>query len=46
VKPYFSPEDIEKGTKWNTEIAKELETSNVGVICLTQDNTEKPWILI
>ena len=34
VKPYFSPEDIEKGTKWNTEIAKELETSNVGVICL------------
>jgi hypothetical protein len=45
VKPYFSPEDIEKGTKWNTEIAKELETSNVGVICLTQDNTEKPWIL-
>lgn len=45
VKPYFSPEDIEKGTKWNTEIAKELETSNVGVICLTQENTEKPWIL-
>jgi len=45
VKPYFSPEDIEKGTKWSTEIAKELETSNVGVICLTQENTEKPWIL-
>jgi hypothetical protein len=45
VKPYFTPEDIEKGSKWNTEIAKELETSNVGIICLTQDNTEKPWIL-
>ncbi|MBE3038160.1 MAG: toll/interleukin-1 receptor domain-containing protein [Chloroflexi bacterium] len=45
VKPYFSPDDIEKGAKWNSEIAKELETSNVGVICLTQDNTEKPWIL-
>lgn len=45
VSPYFSPEDIEKGTKWDSEIAKELETSNVGVICLTQDNTEKPWIL-
>jgi hypothetical protein len=45
VRPYFSPEDIEKGTKWSTEISKELETSNVGVICLTQDNTEKPWIL-
>ncbi len=45
VKPYFSPEDIEKGAKWSTEIAKELETSNIGVICLTRDNTEKPWIL-
>jgi hypothetical protein len=45
VKPYFSPDDIEKGAKWNSEIAKELETSNVGVICLTHDNTEKPWIL-
>lgn len=45
VKPYFSPNDIEKGAKWNSEIAKELETSNVGIICLTQDNTENPWIL-
>ena len=45
MKPYFSPEDIEKGAKWGSEIAKELETSNIGVICLTRDNTEKPWIL-
>jgi TIR domain len=45
VKPYFSPEDIEKGAKWGSEISNELESSNIGVICLTQDNTEKPWIL-
>ncbi len=45
VKPYFSPDDIEKGAKWSSEIAKELETSNIGIICLTRDNTEKPWIL-
>lgn len=45
VKPYFSPEDIEKGAKWGSEISKELETSNIGVICLTSENTEKPWIL-
>jgi hypothetical protein len=45
VKPYFTPGDIEKGTKWNAEIAKELETSNVGIICLTRDNTERPWIM-
>lgn len=45
VKPYFSPEDIEKGAKWSSEISKELESSNIGVICLTRENTEKPWIL-
>lgn len=45
VKPYFSPEDIEKGAKWGSEISKELEVSNIGVICLTTENTEKPWIL-
>lgn len=45
VKPYFTPEDIEKGAKWGSEIAKELETSNIGLVCLSRDNTEKPWIL-
>lgn len=45
VKPYFSPQDIEKGSKWDSEISKELEASDVGIVCLTQDNTEKPWIV-
>lgn len=45
VKPYFTPDDIEKGTKWSTEIIKELEESEVGIICLTRDNLNKPWIL-
>lgn len=45
VRPYFTPEDVEKGTKWDTEIAKELESSNIGIICLTRDNIDKPWIL-
>lgn len=45
VRPYFTPEDIEKGAKWDSEIMKELEGSNIGLICLTRDNIEKPWIL-
>jgi len=45
VRPYFTPEDVEKGAKWASEISKELEMSNVGIICLTHDNTEKPWII-
>ncbi len=45
VKPYFTPNDIEKGARWSTEIANELESSNAGIICLTKDNISKPWIL-
>jgi hypothetical protein len=45
VKPYFTPNDIEKGTRWATEVAGELESSNAGIICLTKDNISKPWIL-
>lgn len=45
VKPYFTPNDIEKGTRWSTDIASELESSNAGIICLTKDNLNKHWIL-
>lgn len=45
VKPYFTPDDIEKGTKWSNEIIGELEGSEIGIICLTRDNLNKPWIL-
>lgn len=45
VKPYFTPEDIEKGTRWGSDILKELESSEVGILCLTKTNTESPWML-
>lgn len=45
AKPYFTPNDIEKGSKWATEISKKLSETHVGIICLTKDNIEKPWIL-
>lgn len=45
VKPYFTPDDIEKGAKWGSDISRELESSDIGLLCLTPDNTEKPWIL-
>lgn len=45
VKPYFTPSDIEKGTKWGSEILSELGDSDIGIICLTKENLEKPWIL-
>ena len=45
LKPYYSPDDITKGTRWSSEISKELDASKVGIICLTKDNLESPWIM-
>jgi hypothetical protein len=45
IKPYFSPDDISKGSRWNNEISKELEDTKIGIICLTKDNLEAPWIM-
>jgi hypothetical protein len=45
AKPYYTPDDITKGTRWATEIAKELEASKICIICLTKDNLQSPWIM-
>jgi hypothetical protein len=41
----MSEEDIEKGSRGLEEIGKALEAMSVGIICLTPENLEKPWIL-
>lgn len=45
VEPYFTPEHIEKGTKWLPEISAKLDASELGIICLTRENLSNPWIL-
>jgi GTPase SAR1 family protein len=45
VKPYFTPDDIEKGARWSSEIADELESSKLGIFCITRDNLNSPWII-
>lgn len=45
VRPYFSPDDIAKGARWNTEIAKELEASRIGMIILTPECQNAPWLM-
>lgn len=44
IQPYVSSEDIDKGTRWSTDIAKELEESSYGIICVTEDNLNAPWV--
>ena len=43
--PWISSQDIDKGRRWDAEIASELDQSNVGIICLTRENITSPWIL-
>ena len=45
VQPYFTPTDIEKGQRWSTEIADQLESSKIGLFCLTADNLNAPWLI-
>ena len=44
IEPYVSSEDIDKGARWSTDIAAELEKSAYGILCVTRDNLEAPWI--
>jgi|GEM_PF-1137978 len=45
IEPWMSAEDVEKGARWASDIASQLENSRVGVICLTSENLYSPWIL-
>ena len=44
VKPWMSSEDIGKGARWSADIAAELNSTKVGIICLTPDNVNAPWV--
>jgi hypothetical protein len=45
VRPYFTPADVEKGARWSSEIAKELESADVGVLFITRENVNSAWLL-
>jgi TIR domain len=37
VRPWLSSADIDKGARWNVDIAAKLEAAKIGILCLT------PW---
>lgn len=45
VEPWLSESDVAAGERWAQEVAKELEASNFGVICVTPENVAAPWVL-
>ena len=45
VNPWMSSKDIDRGSLWFSEITDQLSNTGIGIICLTKENKEKPWIL-
>ena len=45
VKPWMSEEDIPTGTMWFDGISESIENSQYGILCLTRENKNAPWML-
>ena len=45
VKPWMSVTDEEKGSRWESDISARLDETEVGIICLTPENLNSPWLL-
>jgi hypothetical protein len=45
AEPWVSDADIEAGERWASEVGKELENSNFGVICIDRENVGSQWLL-
>jgi hypothetical protein len=45
IETFVSSESVRKGKRWSHVISKELATTNFGIVCLTPDNLEAPWLL-
>jgi hypothetical protein len=44
VSTFLSDEDIDKGARWVGEIARELDESSFGVLCVTRENVGSNWL--
>ncbi len=45
LEPYVSSENIDKGARWSTDISSKLEDSSFGILCVTEDNIDAPWLV-
>jgi hypothetical protein len=41
---FVSSKDIQAGTRWQTEIASQLEATKFGIVCVTADNQASRWL--
>jgi hypothetical protein len=44
VQPFMSAEDLDKGGRWASDLAKELDETGYGIVCVTRENLESAWL--
>lgn len=44
IDPWVSSEDIKKGDRWSAQLAKQLDETSYGIICITPTNVQSPWL--
>ncbi len=42
---FLSSEDIDKGARWFNALGQVLDDADFGILCLTENNRNRPWIL-
>ena len=45
VEPFMSENDISAGVRWGADLTRELESTDIGILCLTPENLTAPWLL-
>ncbi len=45
IEPFVSSVDIDKGSRWFSEIGNQLDQCDFGILCVTRSNATSPWIL-
>jgi hypothetical protein len=45
VQPWMSRADFDAGSRWGLQLAQELQGTKFGIICLTNKNQLRPWIM-
>lgn len=45
AEPFMSASDIGAGARWASELAENLEKTDIGILCLTPENLNAPWLV-
>lgn len=45
IEPWLSEADIGAGERWAHSVAQQLSDTNFGIVCVTSENVNSPWLL-